>query len=251
MTADQDRIAIVTGGARGIGRGCAHGLADAGFDLALVDLLEPELARTKAEIEDKGRRCLTFTADVAEHRTAQRIAGEIVEAYGRIDFLFNNAGKAMPKGLLEITEDEFDRTIDINLKSCFNWCRAVVPTMQAQGAGRIVNMSSINAHSGGVTSAVSKFAYAAAKAGILGLTRSLAKELGPAIAINALCPGLIKTERPNAVIAAREADLVTGIVLGRCGTPRDIAGLVTFLATVEPNYITGQDFIIDGFQWKL
>lgn len=245
------RVAIVTGGAKGIGRGCALELASSGLDIALVDLLDDELARTKGEIEALGRRCLAFHADVADFAHAQQIGADIAGQWGRIDVLFNNAGKSNSKGLLEISEEEFDRTIDINLKSCFNWSRAVVPTMQAQGAGRIINMSSINAHSGGVTSAVSKFSYAAAKAGILGLTRSLAKELGPTITVNAICPGLIKTETPNAVIKAREEELLTGIVLNRCGTPQDIAQLVKFLATSEPMFITGQDFIIDGFQWKL
>lgn len=251
MERDESKTAIVTGGAKGIGRGCAHALADAGFDLVLVDLLDQEMARTKGEIEDRGRRCLTYHADVADFARAQEVADNVLAQFGRIDFLLNNAGKAMPKGLLEITEEEWDRTIDLNLKSCFNWCRATVPAMQDQGAGRIVSMSSINAYSGGVTSAVSKLAYAAAKAGILGMTRSLAKELGPTITVNAICPGLIKTETPNLVIHAREADLVTGIVLGRVGTPQDVGQLVTFLATVEPNFITGQDFVIDGFQWKL
>jgi len=241
----------VTGGAKGIGRGCALALAEKGFDLVLVDLLDEEMARTRGEIEALGRNCLTYQADVADFARAQEVAADVLDRTGRIDFLLNNAGRAMPKGLLDITEEEWDRTIAINLKSCFNWCRAVVPAMQAQGAGRIASMSSINAYSGGVTSAVSRFAYAAAKAGILGLTRSLAKELGPAITVNAICPGLIKTETPNAVIRAREAELVTGIVLNRVGTPQDVAQLVVFLATVEPNFITGQDFVIDGFQWTL
>jgi 3-oxoacyl-[acyl-carrier protein] reductase len=245
------RTAVVTGGAKGIGRGCALALAEKGFDLVLVDLLDNEMARTMGEIEALGRRCITYHADVSEFARAQEVVDDIRAKLGRIDFLLNNAGRPMPKGLLEITEEEFDRTIAINLKSCFNWCRAVVPVMQAQGAGRIACMSSINALSGGVTSAVSKFAYAAAKAGILGLTRSLAKELGPEIVVNAICPGLIKTETPNAVIRAREAELVTGIVLDRVGTPQDIAQLVAFLATVEPNFITGQHFVVDGFQWKL
>lgn len=243
--------AIVTGGAKGIGRGCAHALAGKGFDIVLVDLLDEEMARTQGEIAALGRQCLTYHADVADFGRAQEVAADIVGRLGRIDFLLNNAGRAMPKGLLDITEEEWDRTIAINLKSCFNWCRAVVPAMRERGAGRIASMSSINAHSGGVTSAVSKFAYAAAKAGILGLTRSLAKELGPAITVNAICPGLIKTETPNAVIRAREAELITGIVLNRVGTPQDVAQLVAFLATVEPNFITGQDFVVDGFQWKL
>jgi 3-oxoacyl-[acyl-carrier protein] reductase len=245
------KIAIVTGGARGIGRGCALALAGAGFDVALVDLLAPELARTRGEIEALGRRCLTFEADVADFARAHAIVDAVSSEWGRIDFLLNNAGKSQPKGMLEIEEAEFDRTIAINLKSCFNFIHAAAPVMLAQGGGRIASMSSLNAHTGGVTSAVSKFAYAAAKAGILGMTRALAKELGPSIAINAICPGVIKTELGNSLTQAREPELVKGIALGRLGTPQDVAQLVLFLATAEPNFITGQDFSIDGFQWVI
>ncbi len=244
------KVAIVTGGARGIGRGCAHALAEKGFDIALVDLLRPEMERTADEIRAMGRRASIHEADVARFARAADIVAEVHGAWGRIDFLLNNAGKSMPKPMLEINEDEFDRTIAINLKSCFNYIHAVAPIMKRQGAGRIVSMSSLNAYTGGVTSAVSKFAYAAAKAGILGLTRALAKELGPTIAINAICPGLIKTELGgNAVIRAREAELIKGIALGRVGSPADIGQLVIFLATAEPNFITGQAFQIDGYQW--
>jgi 3-oxoacyl-[acyl-carrier protein] reductase len=121
--------------------------------------------------------------------------------------------------------------------------------MKAQGGGRIANMSSLNAYSGGVTSAVSKFSYAAAKAGILGLTRALAKELGPTIRVNAICPGVIETELGNAITRARGPELAKGIALGRLGTPADVAQVVVFLATHDPSFITGQDFIVDGFQW--
>jgi 3-oxoacyl-[acyl-carrier protein] reductase len=157
----------------------------------------------------------------------------------------------MPKGVLDIDEAEFDRTIAVNLKSCFNYVQAVAPVMLAMGGGRIVSMSSLNAFTGGVTSAVSKFAYAAAKAGILGMTRSLAKELGPTIAVNAICPGVIKTELTAPLIAAREGELARGIALGRVGGPDDIAQLVAFLATAEPFFITGQEFVVDGFQWVM
>jgi 3-oxoacyl-[acyl-carrier protein] reductase len=249
MTEYKTRVAIVTGGARGIGRGCALELAQRGFDIALVDLLVPEMERTAGEIRERGRHALTFEADVSRFDRAQEIAGEVKKSWGQINFLLNNAGRSMSKGLLEITEEEWDRTIDVNLKSCFNWCKAVAPIMIAQGGGRIASMSSLNAHTGGVTSAVSKFAYAAAKAGILGLTRALAKELGPTITINAICPGVIETELGNSLTKARGPELAKGIALGRLGTPQDVAQLVAFLATVEPCFITGQDFIIDGFQW--
>ncbi|MCC7274088.1 MAG: SDR family oxidoreductase [Alphaproteobacteria bacterium] len=243
------RTAIVTGGARGIGRGCAHALADKGYDIALVDLLVPEMERTAGELREKGRRTMVLQADVADHKRAKEVAGAVAAEWGRIDFLLNNAGKSMPRGILEASEEDFDRTIAINLKSCFNYIQATAPVMLGQGGGRIASMSSVNALSGGVTTAVSKFAYAAAKAGILGLTRALAKELGPTIAINAICPGVIKTELSNDMIRAREAEIVKGIALGRTGGPADIGQLVAFLATAEPFYITGQHFVVDGFQW--
>lgn len=253
MAAQADhRVAIVTGGARGIGRGCAHALAKRGHAVALVDLLVPEMARTKGEIEAMGVPCLTFEADVADHAGAKQVAAGVLDAWGRIDVLVNNAGRAMPVGILDISEEQWDSTIDVNLKSCFNYVQAVAPAMLEREWGRIVSMSSLNAHSGGVTAAVSKFAYAAAKAGILGMTRSLAKELGPHIAVNAVMPGLIKTEiTKNAVIAQREPELIKGIALNRVGSPQDVAELVAFLATVEPNFITGQAITIDGFQWNM
>lgn len=241
--------AIVTGGARGIGRGCALELARKGLDVALVDLLPDDMARTADEIRALGRRALALEGDVSDHARARSVAAAVVAEWGRIDFLLNNAGRSMPKGILEVSEEEFDRTIAINLKSCFNYVQAVAPVMLEQGGGRIVSMSSVNALSGGVTSAVSKFAYAAAKAGILGMTRALAKELGPTIAVNAVCPGVIKTELVSGMIQAREEEFSRGIALGRVGTPQDVAQIVAFLATSEPNFITGQAFVVDGFQW--
>ena len=247
------KVAIITGGARGIGRACALTLARAGYDIALVDLLGPELERTANEIRGLGREAMTFEADTSVFGRAQEIAGAVRTQLGRIDFLLNNAGKPMPKGVLEISEREFDDTIAVNLKSCFNYIRAVAPVMLEQGGGRIVSMSSVNAHSGGVTAAVSRFAYASAKAGILGMTRALAKELGPTILVNAICPGLIQTEIPkNPVIAERGAEIArNGIALRRVGRTDDVAQVVLFLATSEPCFITGQDFTVDGFQYNI
>ncbi len=242
------KLAIVTGGARGIGRGCAHALARKDFDIALVDLLVPEMRSTADEIRAIGSRVHIYEADAALHARAAEVVKQIDADFGRIDVLVNDAGRGNPKGILEITEEEFDRTIAVNLKSCFNYIQPVVPVMRAGGGGRIVSMSSLNAFSGGVTSAVSKFSYAAAKAGILGMTRALAKELGPEIAINAVCPGVIETELGNSLTKSRGPELMKGIALGRLGTPADVAELVAFLATVEPNFMTGQAFVIDGFQ---
>ena len=222
-----------------------------GYDIALVDLLAPEMKRTAGEIEAVGRRALAYQADVASFARAHEVAADVARQWNRIDFLLNDAGASNAKGILDIEEEEFDRTIAVNLKSCFNYIHAIAPIMLAQDTGgRIASMSSLNALSGGVTSAVSKHAYAAAKAGILGLTRALAKELGPKIAINAICPGVIETELGNSLTKARGAELTKGIVLDRLGTPADVAQLVAFLATCEPCFITGQHFVIDGFQWS-
>jgi 3-oxoacyl-[acyl-carrier protein] reductase len=246
------KVALVTGGARGIGRACALALARAGHAIALVDLLVPEMERTAGEIREIGQKALVFEADVALFGRAQEIADEVRRQWGRADFLLNDAGKAQPKGILEIEEAEFDRTIAINLKSCFNYIRAVAPIMLDQGGGRIASMSSLNAYSGGVTAAVSRFAYASAKAGILGMTRALAKELGPTILINAICPGIIETELGNTLTRSRGPDIArTGIALRRVGKPDDVAQLVVFLANSEPCFITGQDLVVDGFQYNL
>jgi 3-oxoacyl-[acyl-carrier protein] reductase len=245
------RIAVVTGGARGIGRGCAHALARRGFDIVLVDLLRQELQRTAGELEAIGRSTMIEEADVADHARARAVADAVKARFGRIDVLVNNAGRGNPAGILEISEAEFDRTIAVNLKSCFNYIQAFAPMMLDAGGGRIVSMSSLNAHTGGVTSAVSKFSYAAAKAGIIGMTRALAKELGPAIAINCVCPGIIETELGNSLTRTRGAELAQKIALRRVGRPADVAELVAFLATAEPCFITGQAITIDGFQWEI
>ncbi|WP_407156183.1 SDR family NAD(P)-dependent oxidoreductase [Bradyrhizobium sp. STM 3557] len=244
------KVALVTGAARGIGRACALALAEAGFDIALVDLLEPEMATTAAEIDAHGARTLTFQADAAAFTHAHVIVDEIVATWGQIDVLLNNAGAPSPKPIVEIREEEFDRAIAVNLKSCFNYCHAAAPIMLKQETGgRIISISSLNALSGGVTSAVSKHAYAAAKAGILGLTRSLAKELGPKVAVNAICPGIIKTELLRDLLESREAELIAGIAMGRVGTPEDVASIVRYLATGAHMFMTGQHFVVDGFQW--
>ena len=146
---DHRPIAVVTGAARGIGKGCAEALGRRGFDLVLVDVLEDELAATVEGFARGGVAARGFIADVADHHRAQEVAGEVLERRAAIDVLVNNAGTPMPKGLLEIGEHEWDRTIDVHMKGCFNWCRAVAPSMLARGAGRIINISSVSANSGG------------------------------------------------------------------------------------------------------
>jgi 3-oxoacyl-[acyl-carrier protein] reductase len=242
--------AIITGGARGIGRASALSLARSGYDIALVDLLPDEMTNTAEDIRSLGCRAEIYEADVASHGLAGEIVKDVNRKLGGVAFLLNNAGRSSPEGILEMTEEQFDRSTAINLKSCFNYIQHVAPIMLDQGGGRIVNMSSLNALTGGVTAAVSKFAYAAAKAGMLGMTRSLAKELGPKIAINAICPGVIKTEVDTTITANREPEIVKGIALGRLGCVEDVANLVNFLATSDPCFMTGQTFVVDGFQFN-
>jgi 3-oxoacyl-[acyl-carrier protein] reductase len=245
------KTALVTGAARGIGRACALALAEAGFDVALVDLLEPEMQTTAGDIEILGVRALTFQADVSDFARARVIVEQVTSQWGRLDVLVNNAGAPSPKPILEISEAEFDRAIAVNLKSCFNYIHASAPVMIRQDTGgRIISISSLNALSGGVTSAVSKHAYAAAKAGILGLTRSLAKELGPKVSVNAVCPGIIATELLRDLISQREAQLTSGIAMARLGTPEDVASIVRYLAVDAHMFITGQHIVVDGFQWS-
>ncbi|MGF7159199.1 3-oxoacyl-[acyl-carrier protein] reductase [Rhodoligotrophos appendicifer] len=242
-------VAVVTGGARGIGRACVLALAAKGFDVGVVDLLAEAAEATAQDARGLGADAIAVQADVTDLAASLHAASAIRDRLGGIDVLVNNAGRTMGKGLMEISEEEWSSTIDVNLKSCFCWCRAVTPIMRAHGAGRIINMASLNAITGGVTSAVSKFAYAAAKGGVLSLTKSLAKELGPEIVVNAICPGIIKTELTAGLIAAREEELSAGITLRRLGVPEDIAAVVVFLATVEPNFMTGQHLVVDGGQW--
>ena len=244
------KVAVVTGAARGIGRATAAALAKNGFRVALVDVRAPELRESAALVREAGAAALALAGAATCWAAPPGLASDLLAAWGRVDVLVNNAGISQPKGLLEITEEEWDRTIDTHLKGAFNWCKAVAPAMLAQRAGRIVNMSSVSAQTGAGTAAVSKSAYCAAKAGILGLTRGLAKELAPHVTVNAICPGLIATDLTAGMIAREGADaLVRAIPLARLGTPEDIAQVVVFLATVTPCFMTGEVLDVDGGQW--
>ena len=237
------KTVLITGAYRGLGYEVARILSLRAWKVILTARHKDKGAAAAANLDNASFLELDITDDDSVARAAKRVAN--------LDVLINNAGRPQPKGITELTEGEWNATIDVNLKSCFNWIQPVVPHMLAARYGRIVSMSSLNAHSGGVTAAVSKFAYAAAKAGIIGMTRSLAKELGPHILVNCVCPGLIKTEvGRNAVIREREPELVKGIALNRVGTPRDVGEVVAFLAASEPCFVTGQDIIIDGLQWN-
>ncbi len=242
-------VAVVTGAARGIGRASAIALAKRGFSLALADRLHDELASTEKEIRALGREVLSLEGSVADFQGVMANGQAVLKRFGRVDVLVNNAGVSQPKTLVEISEQEYDETIAINLKGVFNWCKAVAPAMLERKSGRIVNISSVSAHMGANLNAVSRFAYVTAKAGVLGLTRALCKELAPHITVNAICPGAVRTALTSKLFDARQEEVLKSIPLGRIGTPEDIAEVVAFLATVSPNFITGEVIDVDGGQY--
>lgn len=247
-TEKPSKVAVVTGGAAGIGLACAQRLAARGYAIALADLPGSALTAAAEGLHALNAQVVALPGDVSDTDDVQEQCREVMDRYGRIDVLVNNAGVSQAKGLLEISEQEWDRTIDINLKGVFNWSKAAAPHMLAQRGGRIINMSSISAYTGGSAAAVSKFAYCASKAGILGLTRGLAKELAPHVMVNAVCPGLIQTGLTDALIQSRAEQVKNAIPLGRVGTADDIAVVVEFLATVNPCFITGAALDVNGGQ---
>lgn len=245
----QQKVAVITGAAAGIGLASARRLAARGYALALADLPGPALEALAKECVMAEQPIITLAGDVSRFAEVASHCEEVVARFGRIDVLVNNAGIAQPKTILDITEDEWDRTIAVNLKGVFNWCKAAAPHMVSARHGRIINMSSVSANTGGAPSAVSKFAYCASKAGVLGLTRGLAKELAPFVAVNAVCPGSIRTNLTEQLIAANEDAIRHSIPLNRVGTPDDVAVVVEFLATMVPCFMTGEVLDVDGGQW--
>ncbi len=240
------KTAIVTGAARGIGRAISLALARHGFAVAVIDLLEEALENTSREVAALGVDCVPIIADVSDYKGAHTHSAALGERWGRIDVLVNNAAVLQPKRILEITEAEWDLGVAVNLKGVFNWCQAVAPFMLEGEGGRIVNISSVSANTGPSPHAASRFAYSATKAGVLGLTRGLARELAPKIAVNAVCPGAILTDRTRESFAPHMQRLSETIPLARVGTPEDIATIVAFLATAEPLFMTGEVVDVDG-----
>jgi 3-oxoacyl-[acyl-carrier protein] reductase len=240
MTDLKNRVALVTGGSRGIGKAIALALAEAGAAVAInYRERRDEAAAVAEDIRKRGGRADAFGADVSIRAAVQSAIHDIEERLGPIDILVNNAGTAIVRSLDDITEDDFDATIAVNLKSAFLCTQAVLPGMRARRWGRIINISSIGARIGSGSVSV---AYAAAKAGIEGLTRGYALRLAAqGVTVNAVAPGLIDTEMGKPLL---DAGVAARIPVGRAGTGEEIAQAVVLL--VRNAYMTGQTIAVNG-----
>lgn len=239
------KVAIVTGASRGIGRAIALDLAANGASVVVNYHSSPVAAgETVAEIEANGGVALSFQADVSNFEQAQALAGKTLETYGQIDILVNNAGTTRDTLLLSMKEADWDIVLETNLKSMFNCCKAVTrPMIRRKQGGRIISISSIS----GLLGQAGQTNYAASKAGIIGFTKSLAKELGSRqITVNAIAPGFFPTALTNVLSDELKQMAIDRIPLGRFGDVKDVAYMATFLASDRAAYITGEVIRIDG-----
>lgn len=239
------RVAVVTGASRGIGRAMAMGLAEAGADLALVARSADELTETADLVKEYGRRAEIFPADVTQVAAIEAMVEAVHKRFGCIDLLVNNAGTNIPKPALTVTEEDWDRQVDLNLKALFFCSQAVGRIMVQQGRGRIINISSQMEKVGYFQRA----AYCASKAGVGGLTRALAIEWAEhGVTVNAVAPTFIETPmtRPMLQNATFAQEVLSRIPLGRLGQPEEVAAAVVYLASDAAAMITGHTLMIDG-----
>ncbi|MDN5331137.1 MAG: 3-oxoacyl-[acyl-carrier protein] reductase [Tepidanaerobacteraceae bacterium] len=239
------KVCLVTGGSRGIGRSISIKLARLGAKVVLNYKSNEELAKkVVSEIESLNGEAVAYMADVADYEEASRMVEEVYQKFGRIDILVNNAGITRDGLILRMSEKDWDDVINTNLKGMFNTTKNAVKYMVKQRWGRIINISSVV----GLYGNPGQANYAAAKAGVIGFTKSLAKELGSrGITVNAVAPGFIRTDMTAEIIKKnQEISIIEKIPLRRLGEPDDVANLVAFLASEESNYITGQIIAIDG-----
>lgn len=240
-----NKVAIVTGSARGIGRAIALKLAEVGADIVVNDIAvaAEALESTAGEIRALNRKALAVTADVSSPADVTRMIEAAVATMGKIDILVNNAGVTRDQLLMRMSDEEWDTVLNIDLKSAFLCARAVLRNMMKQRSGRIISIASVV----GIMGNAGQANYASAKAGVIGLTKSIAKEAGShGITANAIAPGFIETKMTEKLDEKQRQILLQRVPLGTVGTPRDVAEAVAFLASDEARYITGQVLGVDG-----
>jgi len=240
----ENQNAIVTGAGRGIGHAIAIRLASEGARVACVSRSEENAKRTADEInQTRAGAAKAYAVDVADHAAVQKVAGQIFEDLGKVDMLVNNAGVTRDGLAMRMSVEHWDAVINTNLRGAFNFTQGVIRAMIKQRSGRIINITSVI----GLIGNAGQTNYAASKAGLIGLTKSLARELASrGITVNAIAPGFIATDMTAGLSDEIKNVIQSKIPLGKTGTPEDIANAVAFLASVEAAYITGQVLCVDG-----
>ena len=240
----ENKIALITGATRGIGKQIAITLAENGFDIAINYRKENEdLENTKKEIEKIGRKCVAVKGDVSSYEDCENFVKEVIAQYGKIDVLVNNAGITKDNLLMRMKREDFEDVLNVNLVGTFNVTKNVIPYMMKERNGRIINISSVV----GIAGNAGQTNYSASKAGIIGFTKSLAKEVASRnILVNAVAPGFIETNMTDVLKDEIKENIAKNIPLKRMGNAKDVANLVNFLASNESSYITGQVINVDG-----
>jgi 3-oxoacyl-[acyl-carrier protein] reductase len=240
----ENQAAIVTGAGRGIGHAIALRLASEGARIASVSRSEANAKRTADEINAAyADAAKAYAVDVSDHAAVQKLGAQILEDFGKIDILVNNAGVTRDGLSMRMSIEDWDTVINTNLRGAFNFCQAIMRGMIKQRSGRIINTSSVI----GLIGNAGQTNYAASKAGLIGLTKSLARELASRnITVNAVAPGFIVTDMTNALSDEIQKNIISRIPLGRVGEPEDVANAVAFLASAQASYITGEVLCVDG-----
>ncbi|PKM57603.1 MAG: 3-oxoacyl-[acyl-carrier-protein] reductase [Firmicutes bacterium HGW-Firmicutes-3] len=238
------KVALITGGNTGIGKVIAIELAKEGHDILLNYVFDEAAAlEVKNQVETIGTRCELLYGDISDFGVVEKMMEDAFKIFGRIDVLVNNAGITRDNLIMRMSEDEFDAVINVNLKGTFNCCKHIARKMLKQKEGKIINIASIV----GVMGNVGQVNYSASKAGVIGLTKTLAREFASrGIKVNAIAPGFIKTAMTDKMPEQARIEMIANIPLNRLGEPKDIADLVVFLASDKADYITGQIIGVNG-----